>query len=277
MQRKTSLDFSILQIKSLLTTLFFCTRITDQEILRDLEETRHLLCKRILSKRSPTATIEQVKTTKTIHRLHQKSDIKQETINLELMYLIRDAEQRKTTRVHFPISYEENREKTQLKNLFLEENCYQNSPKSGLIKIPSKSSERCGKLRVASHDYPLTKEEIKAIENHLKAHKNDNEQSPPESEKDNCLPPEKQATDLNEKIVETLTKNPEVIHVLRRNPAILLRELRQKLKQKELTQVLTDVVRKTGGKYSKKIFLRALQSAIIAVNEAKQFKNKYEI
>ncbi|VUZ56508.1 unnamed protein product, partial [Hymenolepis diminuta] len=103
-------------------------KITDQEVLRDLEETRHLLCKRILSKRSPTATIKQVKTTKKIDRLHRKSDIKQETINLELMYLIRDAEQRKTTRVHFPISYEENREKTQLKNLFLEENYYQNSP-----------------------------------------------------------------------------------------------------------------------------------------------------
>nr|CUU98285.1 hypothetical transcript [Hymenolepis microstoma] len=234
---------------------FQVAKVTDHEILRDLEETRHLICKRTLSKRVKIACIKGAKSTEETDKLDGKSDIKKEATNLQSMYSIRDGGHRKTSRA-------------KLTYLPPDINCYQIPLNSGLLKAPLQSPKRCGKLHITIHDYPLTKEEIKAIENHLKAYTNNDEQL---SEKNNCLPLEKQATDLNEKIVETLTKNPEAIHVLKRNPTILLKELRLKTKPGELTQILTDVVRKTGAKNSKKIFLRALQSAIIAVNETKQF------
>lgn len=81
---------------------------------------------------------------------------------------------------------------------------------------------------------------------------------------------QKKSSGLDQEAINALFKEPEAMHILRRNPATVLEQLRQHLKPGGLTQVLDEVMRETGSKKSKKLFLQALQKAVSIEKEAKQ-------
>uniref|UniRef100_A0A915EY54 Uncharacterized protein n=1 Tax=Echinococcus canadensis TaxID=519352 RepID=A0A915EY54_9CEST len=129
---------------------------------------------------------------------------------------------------------------------------------------------------VASHSYPLTRQEVEAVERFLEIMCKKKPKSAEwkvgsktdTANKKSTM--QKKSSGLDQGAINALFKEPEVMHILRRNPATVLEQLRQRLKPGGLTQVLDEVMRETGGKKSKKIFLQALQKAVIIEKEAKQ-------
>ena len=138
------------------------------------------------------------------------------------------------------------------------------------------SAYRYGRTpHVGSHDYPLTKQEVTAVEQFLETicRKTSTVKWVRGSKieainKRSTI--KKKSSSLDQEIMNSLFADPEAMHVLRRNPAAVLEQLRRRLKPGELTHVLDEVMRETGGKKSKKIFLHALQKAVHAEKDAKQ-------
>ncbi|VDM30481.1 unnamed protein product [Hydatigera taeniaeformis] len=129
---------------------------------------------------------------------------------------------------------------------------------------------------VASHNYPLTRREVEAVECFLEMMCKEKGKSP-ELKADSKIETttkrstmQKKSSSLDQGAVTALFKEPDAMHILRRNPAAILEQLRQRLKPGGLTQVLDEVMRETGSKKSKKLFLQALQKAVSIEKEAKQ-------
>ncbi|KAL5108056.1 hypothetical protein TcWFU_008142 [Taenia crassiceps] len=229
------------------------------------------------------------------------------------MYTIQGAEQQNKTEVHFPdLNYQEEyrqepgeyystREKEKLPYLSQQPKppvpvTTLTTPLAPLWQFHASSSENsepngeplmCNYTRlaayrysrtphVASHNYPLTKREVGAVEHFLEIVCKEKPKSPEwkaglktdAANKRSAL--QKKSSGLDQEAINELFKEPEAMHILRRNPAAVLEQLRQHLKPGGLTQVLDEVMREMGGKKSKKLFLQALQKAVSIEKEAKQ-------
>lgn len=127
---------------------------------------------------------------------------------------------------------------------------------------------------VASRGYPLTKGEVEAVERFLETvcKKTSTTKWTGESKTDIIAkkPVQKKSSGLDQDVMNALFADPEAMHVLRRNPAAVLEQLRRRIKPGELTHVLDEVMRETGGIKSKKVFLQALQKAVHLEKETKQ-------
>ncbi|KAM7541918.1 hypothetical protein Aperf_G00000006635 [Anoplocephala perfoliata] len=295
---KSLVNVSYAQRKSNLEKLLFI-RSTDSEILEDLEETNLLL------HRYPPSSPPVKKVPKVYEFQHQlgreisigstdestrtpTSTIKggrlcdQETSSItepEQMYTIRGAGQRYTTKVHFP----------SLKNRETEQSKIRAAPtklphlkhrKEQTKKLVGERHSQTSPLDHAQlpvyqrtralHNYPLTKEEVKAIEKAIKMKKPSSvEPKKAESMHERFPLLYKHSIDLDQRIMEALFADPEGIRMVRRNPAVVLNQLRQELKPGELTRFLDEVMRETGGKKEKGVFLQALQKAALLKEEAK--------
>ncbi|KAL5966061.1 hypothetical protein TSMEX_006190 [Taenia solium] len=229
------------------------------------------------------------------------------------MYTIQGAEQQNKTEVHFPdMNYQEEyrqvpgqhhptREKEKLPYLSQQTKPLTHihtltTPLTSLWHFYASSSENsetngepimCSYTQlpayrysrtphVASHNYPLTKREVEAVEHFLETVCKEKPKSSKwkvgsktdAANKKSAM--QKKSSSLDQEVINALFKEPEAMHILRRNPATVLEQLRQHLKPGGLTQVLDEVMRETGGKKSKKLFLQALQKAVSIEKEAKQ-------
>lgn len=204
---------------------------------------------------------------------------KSSTIHSEQMYTIRGAGQRQTTKVHFPClkDRETGRRKiratpTKLPYLKHQKPTKKPAGERRYQSLPSEYTQLQIYQRTRElHDHPLTKEEAKTVEKTVKIKKTSSiEPKKVETMRKHSLLLSKRSSGMDQRIMEALIADPAAIRMVRRNPAVVLNQLRQELKPGELTRFLDEVMRETGGKKAKGLFLQALQKAVILEKEAKQ-------